>query len=219
MRFSCGDRKMQWITSELSCLKNKETKATKRSRAREKQCLEDKTIDDDECKHLRGEFLSLREEYQLMHGRAYDDYHVGIEEAIKSDLRAIFGYVGLKQERVGYPSVMHFKGRLAYLPDDIYDIFADFIQRTYADDVWVTSDPGPDLMQDDPPFGAFQFSTGTECFAGAGYQQDAGHDGLPPLLLKSCASAFARPVFLLIRFIRYALRRLGWTDLPAYGHR
>jgi hypothetical protein len=32
------------------------------------------------------------------------------------------------------------------------NLFADFIQRSYADDVWVPSNPGPDLVQDDPPF-------------------------------------------------------------------
>jgi hypothetical protein len=35
------------------------------------------------------------------------------------------------------------------LPDDICDLFADSIQRTYANDVWVPSDPRPDLVQDD----------------------------------------------------------------------
>jgi hypothetical protein len=60
--------------------------------------------------------------------------------------------------RVGYPSVMHLKGRFASGPDDICNLNADFIQRTYADDVWVPSDPGPDLEQDDPPFGALQFT-------------------------------------------------------------
>jgi hypothetical protein len=52
---------------------------------------------------------------------------------------------------------MHFKGCLASGPDGICNLFADFIQRTFADDVWVPSDPGPDLEQDDPPFGALQF--------------------------------------------------------------
>jgi hypothetical protein len=56
-------------------------------------------------------------------------------------------YVNLKKKRVGYPSVMHFEGRLASGPDGICDIFADFIKRTYVDEVWVPSDPGPDLVQ------------------------------------------------------------------------
>jgi hypothetical protein len=53
---------------------------------------------------------------------------------------------------------MHFEGRLASGPDNICNLFADFIQRTYTDDAWVPSDPGPDIVQDDPPFGALQFT-------------------------------------------------------------
>jgi hypothetical protein len=102
---------------------NKETKAAKRLKASEKRCLEGETIDDCECEQLRGEFLSLREQYQLLHGRAYDDYHVGIEKAIKSDPKTFFGYVDLKKKRVGYPSVMYFEGRLAYGADMTSAIF------------------------------------------------------------------------------------------------
>jgi hypothetical protein len=89
---------LPWITGEVSYLKIKETKTAKRSKAREKRCLKDKTIDDCECKQLRKEFLSLREKYQLMHGRAYDDYRVGIEEAIKSDPKSFFGYMDLNEK-------------------------------------------------------------------------------------------------------------------------
>jgi hypothetical protein len=39
MRISYGDWKFLWITSELSCLKNKKTKAAKRSRASEMYVL------------------------------------------------------------------------------------------------------------------------------------------------------------------------------------
>jgi hypothetical protein len=141
-----------WITGELIWLKNKKTKAYK------KRCLEDETIDDCECKQLRREFFSLREEYQLMDGRAYDDYRVGIKEAIKSDPKTFFGYVDLRKKLIGYPSVIHFEGRLASGPEDICNLFADFIQQTYAEDVWVPSDPGPDFVLDVPPFGALQFT-------------------------------------------------------------
>jgi hypothetical protein len=33
--------------------------------------------------------------------RAFDDYRVGIEEAIKIDPKIFFGYVDLKKKRVG----------------------------------------------------------------------------------------------------------------------
>jgi hypothetical protein len=73
-----------------------------------------------------------------MHGKACDDYRVGIEEAIKCDPKTFFGYVDLKTKCVGYRSVMHFEGCLAAGPDDICNLFADFIPQTYADDVWVS---------------------------------------------------------------------------------
>jgi hypothetical protein len=62
------------------------------------------TIEKCECKRLREKFVSLKEEYQQQHGRAYDDYRARIEEAIKSDPETFFGYVDSKEKRVGYPS-------------------------------------------------------------------------------------------------------------------
>jgi hypothetical protein len=138
-----------------------------------------------------------------MYVDAYDNYRVGIKEAIKSDPKTFFGCVDLKKKRVdGYSSVMHFDGRLASGSDEICNcnLFADFIQRTYyADDAWVPSDPGPDLVQDDPPFDALQFTVDEvqsvlqELDVGKG----EGPNGMLPLILKNCAAAFARPLSLL----------------------
>jgi hypothetical protein len=36
-----------------------------------------------------------------MQGRAYDDYGVAFEDAIKSDPRTFFGFMDLKKKRVG----------------------------------------------------------------------------------------------------------------------
>jgi hypothetical protein len=68
--------------------------------------------------------------------------------------RPFFGYLDLKKKRVGYPSVMHFEDRLASGPEEICDLCAEFIQRTYSDDVRVPSDPRPEYVPDNPPFGA-----------------------------------------------------------------
>jgi hypothetical protein len=38
---------------------------------------------------------------------------------------------------------MHFEGRLASGPEEICDLFMELMQRTYTDDVWVPSNPGP----------------------------------------------------------------------------
>jgi hypothetical protein len=124
-----------------------------------------------------------------MHGRAYDDFCVRIEEAIKGDPTAFFGYVDLKKKRLSYPSAMHFESHLASSPDDICDLFADFIQRTYADQ---------DLVQDDPPFGALQFTLDEvqSILLELDVSKGAGLDGIPPLFLKNCASDFARPLSL-----------------------
>jgi hypothetical protein len=67
--------------------------------------------------------------------------------------------VDLKKKRVGHPvpMIMHFECRLASGPDDKCNLSDDFMQRTYADDVWVPFDPGPDLVRDDSPFDALQF--------------------------------------------------------------
>jgi hypothetical protein len=72
--------------------------------------------------------------------------------------RPFFGYADLKKKRVGYPSVMHFEGRLASGPEEICDLFAEFIQQTYTNDVWVPSDLGPEHVPDYPPFLALQFT-------------------------------------------------------------
>jgi hypothetical protein len=117
------------VTRELTSLKTNKVKDS------EKWCLKNHAIDDCECERLREKFISLREEYQHQHGRAYDDYRARIEEAINSDPKSFFGYVDLNKKRVGYPSVMHFEGRLASSPEEVCDLFAEFIQRTYADDV------------------------------------------------------------------------------------
>jgi hypothetical protein len=62
-------------------------------------------------------------------------YRARIEEAIKSDPKIFFGYVDLKKKRVGYPSVMHFEVMHSSGPEKICDLFAEFIQRTYTNEV------------------------------------------------------------------------------------
>jgi hypothetical protein len=106
--------------------------------------------------YAREKFVSLREEYQQQHGQAYDNYRAKIKEAIKSDPKTFLGYVELKKKRVGYPSIMHFEDCLGSSPEKICDLSAEFIQRTYTDDVWLPYDPGPgpEHVPGDPPFGA-----------------------------------------------------------------
>jgi hypothetical protein len=50
----------------------------------------DNDINDCDCERLRYDFIELRTEYQEHHGRAYDDYCIGIEETINTDPRSFF---------------------------------------------------------------------------------------------------------------------------------
>jgi hypothetical protein len=92
---------------------------------------------------------------------------------------------------------MHYKGRLDSGPEEIYDLFAIFIQRTYTDDVRVPSDPGPEHVPDDPPFGALQFTSDEV----ESVLQDLDVNKGAPMayhhILKNYASAFAKPLSLL----------------------
>jgi hypothetical protein len=70
-----------------------------------------------------------------------------------SDPKTFYGYLELKKKHVSYPSVMQFKGRLDSGPEVICDLFAECIQQTYTNDVWVPFDRGPEHVPNDPLFG------------------------------------------------------------------
>jgi hypothetical protein len=90
---------------------------------------------------------------------------------------------------------MHFEGRLASSPMEICDLFAEFIQRTYTDDVWLPTYPGPERMPEDPPCGALQFTSDEveNVLQDLDANKGSGPDDIPPSILKNCVSAFAKP--------------------------
>jgi hypothetical protein len=63
----------------------------------------------------------------------------------------------------------------------------------------VPSNPGPGDVSDEPPFGSLQFTVLEVLNALLDLDTNKGPDpdGVPPLILKSCASAFALPLCLL----------------------
>jgi hypothetical protein len=63
----------------------------------------------------------------------------------------------------------------------------------------VPFDPGLDLVQDDPPFFALQFTVDEvqSVLLELDVSKGAGSDGILPSILKNCASAFACPISLL----------------------
>jgi hypothetical protein len=50
-------------------------------------------------------------------------------------------FVDLKKKRVDYPSIMNFDGQSGLGSQEICDLFVFFMERTYADEKWVPSDP------------------------------------------------------------------------------
>jgi hypothetical protein len=101
---------------------------------------------------------------------------------MKSDLQTFFGYVGLKKNHVSYPSIMNFEGRLASAPNEICDFFTELIKRKYADDDWMYSDPGLDLLQDNPTFNAIQYTVDEvhNVFMALDVSKGASPDDIPP---------------------------------------
>jgi hypothetical protein len=63
---------------------------------------------------------------------------LALRRRLRLTLGVFFRYVDLKKKRVGYPSVMTFESQSG--SQKICDLFARFIERTYADKPWVPSD-------------------------------------------------------------------------------
>jgi hypothetical protein len=75
-----------------------------------------------------------------------------------------------------------------------------------------------DLVQDDPPFGVFQFTVDEEqsVLLELDVSKSASPNGIPPLILNNCASAFARPLFRLFnRSLSTCVFPDRWTG---HGH-
>jgi hypothetical protein len=53
---------------------------------------------------------------------------------------------------------MNFEGQSGSGSQETCDLFARFIERTYANKSWVPSDPGPGDVSDEPPFESLQFA-------------------------------------------------------------
>jgi hypothetical protein len=62
---------------------------------------------------------------------------LALRRRLRPTLRVFFRYVDLKKKRVGYPSVMNFEGQLGSGSQEICDLFARFMERTYANEPWI----------------------------------------------------------------------------------
>jgi hypothetical protein len=87
---TCCAQKLPWVTKELNGLKNKTTKAAKKMKESERRWMVDDDISECDFERLWGDLTALRSTYQELHGLAYDDYRIGIEEKIKTDPKSFF---------------------------------------------------------------------------------------------------------------------------------
>jgi hypothetical protein len=128
-------------------------------------------IDNCDGERLRDDFTALRTEYQDHHGHAYDDYRIGIEEAIKTNPKINFLVMLISRKNRW---VMIFEVQSA----------------------WVPSSPVSDLVNDESPFGSLQFTVSEveNVLLEFDSSKDPGPDGVPTLILKNSASAFALPL-------------------------
>jgi hypothetical protein len=69
----------------------------------------------------------------------------------------------------------------------------------YANEPWLPSEPRPGDVSDEPPFGSLQFTVleVLNVLLDLDSNKGLGPGGVPPLILKNCASAFALPLCLL----------------------
>jgi hypothetical protein len=125
----------------------------------------------------------------IVNANTYEGNFFNSKKSIKCDPRAFFGYVDLKKSalvtrRLCISKIVWHRRLLRF--------FADFKQRTYADDVrGLLINPGLDLVQDDPPYGALQFTF--DEVQSVLLELDvkvAGPDDIPPLIVNNCASSF-----------------------------
>jgi hypothetical protein len=58
----------------------------------------------------------------------------------------------------------------------------------------VLFDPGPEHVPEDPPFDALQFNSDEieSVLQDLDVNKNSSLDGIPPIILKNCASAFAK---------------------------
>jgi hypothetical protein len=111
--------------------------------------------------------------------RAYDDYRIGIEKAIKTDSRSFF--LGTLISKKGSESLMILEDQSASGSQKICDLFAKFIKWTYVD--WV--------VNDEPPFSRLHFTVleVKSTLLELDNSKFPGADGVPPLILKNGAYA------------------------------
>jgi hypothetical protein len=178
------NKKIPWNSKALHILKNKSNSAAKKMKQSEALCLSDPGINECNCERLRNEFDVARSEYKLVSRNSYEHYRENLESSIKTNTKAFFKYVDLKKNRVGLPSVTKFEEKVATTAEAKCEVFAEFIQSTYADEEWVPPDPGPEVISIDPSFGSqFSIAEVELVLKDLDVNKGPGPDKIPPSIL------------------------------------
>jgi hypothetical protein len=135
---------IRWKSSHLKFKDYHHTRAAKKMKKNKWWCIVDDNFDN---------YVTLNDFERIL----LVIYRIGIEEAIKTDLRSFFCWVNWSQEEAsdGYPSVMSFEGSLA---SGSSGNFWSFWWIYRAEVSWFPSSSGPNLVNDEPPFGSLQFT-------------------------------------------------------------
>jgi hypothetical protein len=171
--------KHPWQSKSLKNLKNRMTRALKWS-----------TRNRDRTYYER-----FRAEYKALHRQEYENYLEDVESNIKSDPKKFFEFANYKKKTIGLPSSMKHNGQTGNSSSAICELFANFFESVYEEDVDQEIDNSCDS------FGSFGFSNIQislseieTALTGLNANKGPGDDGIPPSFVKLCADGLKVPL-------------------------
>lgn len=124
-----------WYTRTIINLKNRKSRAHKK--LSKPHTLADKI-----------KFSSLNKEFIAKQKLAYESYLHDLQNDLADNPRNFRKYVGSKKKTRGYPASMYLKEKKAAVPEGICDLFGEFFQSVYVEDVSPSSDFGVKKLAD-----------------------------------------------------------------------
>jgi Reverse transcriptase (RNA-dependent DNA polymerase) len=190
-----------WFNRSLKNLKNKRDRAAKIFRKFEKKCVVNKYNSlCQKCLIMKMKFVRLRNEFKRMHDLLYDSYIEHIENRIKNDPSAFFGFIDQKKKNVGFPSAMKYKNEVSSSPSTLCDLFAKFFSSVYVkpSDSSITDDfvCNIDESTNIDPINLEPIEI-INALKQLDSKKGGGPDGIPPSILKNCSEGLVKPLTML----------------------
>lgn len=189
-RISTSNKYPVWFTQHIKNLKNKKQKCHKMYK-----------------KHKTPEYLNkykyISTELDAEISSAYENYNIRVESDIKSNPKGFFKFANSKMKSSNFPSRMVFEHSASADPKEICNQFAKFFQSVYK-----TTEGShdfdyfsylPDKLNN---ISASQI-TENEILAaleGLDVSKGPGPDEIPPIIMKTLASSFVIPLYLLFNW-------------------